>query len=304
MNLNFGVSAAFCMIIVLLMGGQGSRAQSGGQVVYHHYGQQENVFLAGLKKDSKISSFNPMSVLKKNALDIKEGTIIPVKLAKAGKKVDDTFKMMERRKESVPFICLYLPGGKQPEKVVTFATAIVLSEDGVCATNYHVLSGLIDRSIKLNPGDSLLFVGMGSGKIYGIQSILSYNKAADLALFKLDTKGDKLIPIPIGQDLPEGAEVQAMTHPDGYPFFYSRGYVHRTVTSKPEDPFYNRMEMSADYAVGSSGGPILDKDGNLVAVVSTTRSVYAIPNLQRDLQMVVKSTIPVSSMLRLIKIEK
>jgi hypothetical protein len=52
------------------------------------------------------------------------------------------------------------------------------------------------------------------------------------------------------------------------------------------------MQITADYARGSSGGPILDREGNLIGLVSSTSPVYydspagakdgkaAAPNLQ------------------------
>lgn len=286
-----------------MIGLKQSNAQSTGKVVFENYAGQNADFLQALKYEDKISGFTSMAKLKQDADNLKENKLVSIKYTKGTTKTMNPSEMIRERKASVPFICIYNPGQNEPEKVFTFATAIVLSADGICATNYHVLSGLIERSVKLNASDSIMFVAISTGQVYAIQSILSYNKAADLALFQLNTRGDKLKPIPIGQDLPQGATVHTLTHPDGYPFFYSRGIVHRNVSVRVNDPFTNRMEMSADYAVGSSGGPIMDDQGNLVAMVSSTRSIYAIPNQQRDLQMVVKSTIPISSMLKLIRLE-
>lgn len=61
------------------------------------------------------------------------------------------------------------------------------------------------------------------------------------------------------------------------------------------------MYISADYAGGSSGGPVVDSAGNLVGVISSTRSVYSSNNDKPQLQMVLKETIPVSSLKNLLE---
>ena len=53
------------------------------------------------------------------------------------------------------------------------------------------------------------------------------------------------------------------------------------------------MQISADYGVGSSGGPIIDSHGNLVGIVSSTYSLYANPQTYQNFQMAIKKTVPV-----------
>ena len=53
------------------------------------------------------------------------------------------------------------------------------------------------------------------------------------------------------------------------------------------------MEITADYGVGASGGPIFDSCGNLAALVSSTFSLYAQPQQYRNFQMSYKQTVPV-----------
>ena len=54
--------------------------------------------------------------------------------------------------------------------------------------------------------------------------------------------------------------------------------------------------MTADFAKGSSGGPIMDDRGNMVAMVSCIRAIYYSQQPPYYLQMNVKLTIPVSSL--------
>lgn len=294
-----------CLIMLSLMSIAGLKAQKNNQVVYTDYSHYEKDILALLKKDGTISSFKSMAALKESSKAIAANAVVPVNWIKARKHKIEASAMVARRKASVLMVCKFLPETPQPaaqmEKVVFFASATVLSEDGICLTNYHVLRSMIDENMKLRRVDSILFVSTGPGKIYPISAILAYNKTADMALFKIETGGDLLTPVPLGEDLVAGATVHALTHPEGYLYFYAKGVVSRTISRDAANPFTNRTEITADYAKGSSGGPILDDYGNLIAMVSTTNSIYYTDRPQMNLQMVVKETIPISSIRKMIK---
>ena len=289
-----------CVLSFTVLMSEG-HAQNKDQVLFDDYTHAQADFLHLLKKDGGISKFTSMSSLKTNVKNVRENSIVPVNIIKAGKRLIAPADMVKKRKESVLVIWKYIPATVQPEKVSTFATAIVLSEDGVCATNYHVFRNMIDSAYKLYPTDSIMFVSTASGKLYPITSILSYNQTADMALFKIDTGNDKLSAFPVGEDLPAGSNVNTLTNPEGYLYFYSRGVVARNIITSAGNPFSHRTEITADYAKGSSGGPIFDDCGNLVAMVSTTNSIYYMERPQTNLQMVVKQTIPISSIRKMIQ---
>ena len=63
------------------------------------------------------------------------------------------------------------------------------------------------------------------------------------------------------------------------------------------------MSVTADFAKGSSGAPILDLNGNVVGMVASTKSVYYDEEngLQKDLQMVMKNCVPAKCILDLIE---
>lgn len=269
-------------------------------IVYKDYVNTEKELLRSLKEGGGVSSFTPMRALQKGMAGVEENTPVEAKLLKAGKKPMSGEWIVEERGESVLLMCRYVPSAQHSDAVEIGATGIVLTENGLCATNYHVLQPIISQKHKLTPSDSIYFVATQSGKVYGITKVLTYNKAADMAIFQVDTKGEKLKAVPIGEDLRVGATIHALTHPLWHLFYYSKGVVARTLCTDPKDPFTNRTDITADYAKGSSGGPLFDDCGNLVGMVSTTQSIYYVEQPQTSLQMVVKSIIPVSSFKRLI----
>lgn len=288
--------AALCLCLYL-----GVQARAQEPVEYHNYINCEKELLQALKDGGFLSTFTSMRALQRQAAAVQESAPTRAHLLKAGKKKMDGEKLVKERTPSVLMMCKYSPTLQRPEEVTVGATAFVLSQDGVCVTNYHVLQPVISQKSKLRAADSITFAATKDGKVYAITEILAYNKAGDIAIFKIDPRGDKLKPVPIGYDLGQGAPIQALTHPIWHLYYYSKGVVARTVCSDSNDPFTRRTETTADYAKGSSGGPLFDKYGNLAAMVSTTQSIYYVEQPQTSLQMVVKSVIPVSSILRLVE---
>ncbi len=199
------------------------------------------------------------------------------------------------------FLQVYESARAGKMKINGSGTAFPISEDGYFLINSHMIDELglgsgdpskVDTSIHLILSDY-------EGNILTIDSVVSYSKEADIAIIKANTKGKKIQAIPLGQDLKAGASVFAITHPRGYYYYYSTGRVAR-MTENDFGIMGRKMEITADYAAGSSGGPIFDSKGNIAGIVSLTKSFYYNQQEQKNLQMVIKEAIPVSSIRNLI----
>jgi len=181
------------------------------------------------------------------------------------------------------------------------ATAIVLTEDGLCLTNYHVfastgLGGLADTTMLRKH----VYISDIDGNIFPIQEILTYSETGDVAIFKINPKNIRLSPIPLGEDAMVASTVHAISHPKGKElYYYSKGTVARN-SADAKNPLRERMYVSCEYAVGSSGGPILDNYGNLVGMVSTTRPLYTSAKEPMHLQMILRGIVPVKTIKALI----
>lgn len=242
--------------------------------------------------------------LRKSIANLKETDQVQFSLPKAETKKLTAEEIYDKRSKGTLIVSNYYNCGNCSKMHSSTSTGVVLNENGYCITNYHVLQGIIEETKESRSNDSLAFVATNDGNIYRISDILSYSKAADIAIFKIDTRGEKFSPIPIGTSAKTGAKVHAITHPDSRYYFYSEGVVARNIQLDALDSDKDRMEITADYAKGSSGGPILDSYGNLIGLVSTTQSIYYDQHEQKNLQMVIKSTIPVSAIKRLFKKEQ
>jgi len=177
-----------------------------------------------------------------------------------------------------------------------FATAsgYIIDRSGIVVTNYHVVEVYANR---IREAFAML-AHTNDGKTYLVKKILSASKEQDLAILQLETNGDKLTPIALGQPATVGSTIYVLSHPQEMVNFFSKGIVSRNV--KNEDHHSNileyEMSITADYGVGSSGGPILDRFGNLVGTVASTYNIYANPQQNKGLQIVVKSAIPVAAL--------
>ncbi|SUJ27379.1 serine endoprotease [Sphingobacterium spiritivorum] len=239
--------------------------------------------------------------LRKTIADLKETDRAQLSLPKPETKGMTPEEIYEKRSKGTILVSTYYNCGNCSKMHTSTASGAILTEDGYAVTNYHVLENIIRGSKESKSRDSLVFIANRDGNIYRIADIIAYSGKADLAIFKIDTKGEKFSPVPLGIAASPGTRVHAITHPDSRYYFYSQGVVARNVAFNNLDADEDRMEITADYAKGSSGGPILDSCGNLIGLVSTTQSIYYVPNEQKDLQMVIKSTVPVSAVKRLLK---
>lgn len=187
----------------------------------------------------------------------------------------------------------------------SIATAFGISPDGLIVTNYHVLDSD-------NPELRQVVIGI-DGQAYPVVDILAANREQDIAVARIAVPAGETIPwLEIGERPAAGAEIAVLSHPDSRCWVMTRGIVsrhHQYRRSGDENaPVLQRMAIDADYARGSSGGPILDEQGRVVGVVATTSSVYYKGNsfkgadsgqVENPLQMVFHDTVPIACLLDL-----
>ncbi len=178
---------------------------------------------------------------------------------------------------------------KNGSNLVYTATATLISSDGICITNHHVFE-------KMSGGYTEKLIGVMDfeGNFYKITEVLTSNEKDDLVIFKVDTQGKHLQAFNLGE-LPEiGSNVHVIGHPKNNYYTYSTGVVSRLYFYAAEKS--DRISITADFALGSSGGPILNDNGQLIGMVAATISI---PNASAP-QMVIKEIIPISSIKKLI----
>ncbi len=185
--------------------------------------------------------------------------------------------------------------GHCPEDHISTASAFVISADGVCVTNYHVFKSY-DPS---KPNEYITFFVMDvEQNIYPVTEVLAASKHDDLAIFKIDTKGQQLSPLCMGEEQPVGEAIHLISHPEHRFYTYTQGHIDRKYIKPGTTKI--RQSISAEFAKGSSGAPIMDDCGNVVGVVAGTQNIYY-DQEGKIYQSTIKEIIPVSRLKELIK---
>ena len=192
----------------------------------------------------------------------------------------------ENRQESVFIIsAVYDCGHCDRWHMGGVATAWALSSDGVMVTNHHVMA---------NAKGEVMAVSDSKGNLWPVSKVLATNKAADLCIFKV--KGDGFKPLALSKPAAIGTDVEVIAHPGKRFFTHTFGKVTRYFSRKSDNT--NWMSISADFAKGSSGGPVINPKGEVVGMVSFTNTLAVPPVKENGIyrtQMVIKSCTPVSA---------
>ncbi|GAO40730.1 hypothetical protein SCH01S_51_00610 [Sphingomonas changbaiensis NBRC 104936] len=130
-------------------------------------------------------------------------------------------------------------------------SAFLISGDGYFLTNYHVVGGA--KYVKLRWSDGLESVG----------EVIKADRGRDVAIIKADGRGRKPIVLR-AESIPVGTEVFAI----GTPLDKSlQSTVTRGIISAQRVlDGYTFIQSDASVVPGDSGGPLIDKNGRLVAV--------------------------------------
>lgn len=176
------------------------------------------------------------------------------------------------------------------------ASGFIISADGIVVTNYHVMESR-DRAT--------FVVGLADGTVLPVREVLAASRKDDLAILRIDPpEGKPLVAFPIGPDAGVGEPVSIISHPDRKFFTLTCGIVSRQFDMHSRGRGHVPMfSVTADFARGSSGAPVLDGNGAAVGIVASTNSVYyeEHDDVQVNLQMVVKQCVPASSLRKLIE---
>ena len=137
-------------------------------------------------------------------------------------------------------------------------TGVVIDPRGYVITNYHVVQDVARIQVTLSDRRSV------------VGQLLAHDPDTDLAVIKIPV--DKPLPvISIGRsdDLLDGETVIALGNAYGYEHTTTRGIIsalHRTVQVSDNQYYYDLIQTDASINPGNSGGPLLNIEGDMIAV--------------------------------------
>ena len=205
----------------------------------------------------------------------------------------DAAALYERARESVVVISAIYKCDRCDNWHASCASGFVISSSGAIVTNYHV----VDQAEK-----SGLVAMTFDGQVLPVKRVLAANEGDDVAI--LEVEGKDLKPLPIAKGpAPVATPVAVVSHPDQRFFTYTSGVVSRYHKLRGKEGDSEAMMITADFARGSSGAPVLNEAGEVVGIVRSTRSIYyhVDKGQQKNLQMVFKTCAPVESLWQLVK---
>ena len=160
-------------------------------------------------------------------------------------------------------------------------------------TNFH----MVDPKKR----GSIFLVMDFKGNCFVVNKLRKFSEENDLAVLECET--DSFVPLKFSRENKTGREVKLVSHPDGSFYTYSKGFVTRHFLEAKGAAKYHKMSVSTAYAKGSSGSPVLNSEGEVVGLVSLTRSVYYNKEngIDKNLQMVERVCIPSQAILQFLK---
>ena len=141
------------------------------------------------------------------------------------------------------------------------STVTILTDDGqgsgffvapnIIATNYHVVEGATNASCILNNSDIE----------YKIDGYVGVDKSVDLILLKVSTLNKPSIKFAV-TTASIGQKIYAIGSPQGLPATISDGII----SGMRDFEGIKLLQMTASISPGSSGGPVLNSNGELIGI--------------------------------------
>jgi serine protease Do len=148
-------------------------------------------------------------------------------------------------------------------------SGVIVDPDGYIMTNAHVVLGA--ERIRVTIAPTLLEIIAGAPRLLRQQRVydaklVGSDRLVDLALLKIEEKGLSFIALPEGYSVRLGQIVLAIGSPEGLDHTVTRGIVSAVERQVDLDKPMVHVQTDAPINPGSSGGALIDRDGNLIGL--------------------------------------
>lgn len=155
---------------------------------------------------------------------------------------------------SIVAVTQYGRGGAQD----ALGTGFVVSKDGLIVTNLHVIGNARRLEVELHDGTK-----------HEVTEVHATDADLDLAVLRIAKKD--LTPLPLGDSdkVMQGEDVVAVGHPQGLQYSVVEGVLSaiRDVEGHP------MLQVAIPIEEGNSGGPLLDRAGNVLGILTLKSAV-------------------------------
>lgn len=182
--------------------------------------------------------------------------------------------LCDRLRESVFAVGTYYKCSECPEWHVNTSGGFVVTGDGLICTCCHVVTAE-DEGVT----EAYMIAADAKGHVYPVQEVVAADTEADTCFLRIGASGLK--PLPFRPNARAGERVYCLSHPGGYHFMFTEGMVARVNRRRDEvmdehghtNGVISRpilyLNVTAEFAPGSSGAPLVDEAGNVLGQVSS-----------------------------------
>ena len=146
---------------------------------------------------------------------------------------------------------VYLEMNDKNGKTLGFGSGFFVKPN-LIATNYHVIEGAARGTAKL----------VGQSTTYNIEGFTATDQKNDLAILKVTAYGIKPLSLGDSDTVRIGETVYVAGNPKGLEGTFSNGII----SSRRDKYTKERLQMTAPISPGSSGGPVLNRKGEVIGV--------------------------------------
>ena len=143
-------------------------------------------------------------------------------------------------------------------------SGFIISEDGYILTNYHVVEEAV-------LGGFHVTVTAYDGSVY-IGRIAGADEDADVAVIKIEIENSRHVTLGNSEEITVGDEIFVVGNPYGMlEFSMTTGHVsalNREIATEENENALNMFQIDAAVYSGNSGGPVYNKTGNVVGIVT------------------------------------
>ena len=167
--------------------------------------------------------------------------------------MDEQFRQFFEN-QGIPFP-KQMPRQQQNQRAMALGSGFIISPDGVIVTNNHVIQNAVDIKVTLDDGTEL------PAKLLGADA------KSDLAVLKINAP-KPLATIAWGDSdkLKLGDQILAIGNPFGIGTTVTAGIVSARGRDLHSGPYDDFIQIDAPINHGNSGGPLVDREGNVVGI--------------------------------------
>lgn len=161
---------------------------------------------------------------------------------------DVIVKIFERKSDAVVLIAVESPDGDR------LGSGFAISRDGKIVTNYHVLKGARKVLVKLKNGSAFL-----------PKRIINIDPAKDIAVIQIDKGTPVYFTLGDSNKATAGERVLTIGNPQGLESTVADGLIS---SIRMNDSGMKIFQISVPLSNGSSGGPLIDLNGEVIGITT------------------------------------